>query len=177
MKTNPHLLQPQEYGSPADSHNWTSIDKIPVEAVQHSLGNTSHYLDYGFEPLYPFGYGLSYTTFSYANLNVSKAEIPMNGFVEVTADITNTGKYEASEVVQLYIHDRFGSITRPVKELKGFKRINLKSGETKKVIFKLTSTDLAFWNNESVFKAEAGDFDVWIGPNSAEGLKGTFAIK
>jgi len=164
-------------GRPADIKNWTQLDKIPVEAVQHSLGNTSHYLDYGFEPLFPFGYGLSYTTFAYANLKVSKSVIPMNGSVEVSADITNTGKYEANEVAQLYIHDRFGSITRPVKELKGFKRFSLKPGETKSVSFKLTTNDLAFWNNESKFQAESGDFDVWIGSNSADGLQGTFAIK
>jgi beta-glucosidase len=164
-------------GRPADIKSWTQIDKIPVEAVQHSLGNTSHYLDYGFEPLFPFGYGLSYSTFAYANLKVSKKEIPMDGFVEVSSEITNTGKYEANEVVQLYIHDRFGSITRPVKELKGFKRISLKPGETKNVSFKLTTNDLAFWNNESIFQAEPGDFDVWVGPSSAEGLKGSFAIK
>lgn len=164
-------------GRPADIKNWTPLDKIPVEAVQHSLGNTSHYLDYGFEPLFPFGYGLSYTTFAYSNLKVSKSVIPMNGLVEVSVDITNTGKYEADEVAQLYIHDRFGSITRPVKELKGFKRVSLKPGETKSVSFTLTKTELAFWNNESKFQAESGDFDVWIGSNSVEGLKGSFAIK
>ena len=107
-------------GRPADYSNWVPIDKIPVRAPQTSLGNTSHHLDDGFEPLFPFGFGLSYTTFNYSNLVLSPASISGDGSINLTVTIRNSGGKDGFEVVQLYTHDIVGSITRPVKELKAF---------------------------------------------------------
>ena len=163
-------------GRPVDPNNWMSIDDIPLNTNQTSLGNTSHYLDLGYEPLYHFGYGLTYTQFQYANLALSTKELKMNGKVEITADIQNTGNFEAQEIVQLYVRDKVGSITRPVKELKGFEKIHLKPGELKTVTFEITAEDLQFFNGEE-YLTEPGDFDVWVAPNSIEGLQGTFLLK
>lgn len=163
-------------GRPANEQNWTAIDKIPEEAVQHSLGNTSHYLDAGFKPLFPFGYGLSYTTFEYSTIELSSPSIGVNEELIVSAQIQNTGSREAQEVVQLYIRDRAGSVTRPVKQLKGFQKINLKAGEQQKVDFSLKAEDLSFFNGTS-YVVEPGAFDVWIGTNSEEGLHAQFSIK
>ena len=114
-------------GRPA-SRQETLIDDIPQEAGQTSLGCTSFYMDAGFDPLFPFGYGLSYTTFGYDNLQLATNQLAVDGTLEISFDLTNTGKYDGTEVVQLYVQDKAGSITRPVKELKGFRRIPLKRG-------------------------------------------------
>jgi len=113
-------------GRPANESNWVSIDRIPVEAWQTSLGNTSHYLDEGFAPLFPFGYGLSYSKFEYQKLRISENKMTAAQTIVAEIEVTNTGRYDGKEVVQLYIQDLFGSITRPVKELKGFQKIELK---------------------------------------------------
>ena len=162
-------------GRPANSGNWTALDKIPVEAGQVSLGNTSHYLDAGFEPLFPFGFGLSYTTFNYEELSISASHIPVDGSLKINVTVENTGKYDGDEIVQLYIHDKAGSITRPVKQLKGFKKIHLKAGEKQQVTLILTANDLSFYNGKE-YLTEPGDFDLWVGPNSAEGLHTTFTV-
>ncbi|WP_163710915.1 beta-glucosidase BglX [Mangrovibacterium lignilyticum] len=162
-------------GRPADYSNWTQLDKIPVEAGQTSLGNTSHYLDAGFDPLFPFGFGLSYTTFNYSGLNISTGSMPADGTMEVTVTVENTGDYDGDEIVQLYIHDKAGSITRPVKQLKGFDKVHLKAGEMKQVSLTLKGSDLEFYNGKK-YLTEAGEFDLWVGPNSAEGLHTTFTI-
>ena len=94
----------------------------------------------------------------------------------MSADIRNTGNYEAEEIVQLYVRDKVGSITRPIKELKGFKKIHLKPGDIKTVSFEITAEDLQFFNGKD-YVAESGDFDLWVGPNSDEGLKGAFQLK
>lgn len=163
-------------GRPATLSQWTSIDKIPAEAVQHSLGNTSHYLDAGFEPLFPFGFGLTYTTFEYSNVELSSKEMTADGVISISVMLENTGKREASEVAQLYIHDRVGSVTRPVKQLKSFKKVNLKPGEKQKVNFMLNAEDLKFYNGTE-YLVEPGDFDVWVGTNSASGLHAEFSVK
>lgn len=162
-------------GRPADANNWTPLGNIPVEAGQTSLGNTSHYLDAGFEPLFPFGFGLSYTTFSYSGLNISANSFHASENMTVKVTVENTGKYDADEVVQLYVRDRVGSLTRPVKELKGFRKIRLKAGEKQEVELPLKGSDLAFWNGTQ-WLTEPGDFDLWVGPNSAEGLHTAFSI-
>ena len=143
----PYFYNHKNTGRPANKNNFVPIDKIPIGAWQSSLGNNSHYLDAGFTPQYPFGYGMSYTEFKYDNLKVSKDTINFKEEIIVTASITNVGKRDGKEVVQLYVQDVVGSITRPVKELKGFQHIKLKSGETKKISFSLSSNDLEFVNH------------------------------
>ena len=163
-------------GRPASAESWTPIDSIPIENSQASLGYRSFHLDYGFTPLFPFGYGLSYTTFQYSNLILSSNEITSDGKLTVKASVFNNGNVDADEIVQLYIRDRVGSITRPVKELKGFQRVHLKSRETVGVTFELPASALEFFNGkENVI--ESGKFDLWIGPNSSEGLHTEFSIK
>ena len=136
----------------------------------------SFYLDVENAPLYPFGYGLSYTTFDYSDLKPDKQKLPMNGTLTISVTITNSGKYDGSEVAQLYIRDMVGSITRPVKELKGFQKVFLKAGESRTLTFSLTSADLAFYNNDLQLKAEPGDFKVFIGTNSASCLETSFEL-
>ena len=160
-------------GRPANARSWTSIDSIPLVNAQTSLGYRSSYLDYGFTALYPFGFGLSYTTFDYSNLSLSSEVMKNNGSLSVKATITNSGNMDADEVVQLYVRDRVGSIVRPIKELKGFKKIHLAKGEKTEVEFILHPEDLAFFNGK-ITATEPGDFDVWVGTNSDEGLHGEF---
>lgn len=161
-------------GRPAS--NITLIDDIEIGAKQTSLGFTSYHLDASDAPLFPFGYGLSYTTFNYGDAKLSAPSMKPGDVLTVTCDVTNTGKYDAAEVVQLYVRDRVGSLVRPVKELKNFKKINLKAGQTETVTFELTEDDLAFWNADMVKRAEAGDFDVWIAPDSASGTPVSFVL-
>lgn len=163
-------------GRPA-SRQETLIDAIPLEAGQTSLGCTSFYMDAGFNPLFPFGYGLSYTTFGYDNLQLANDKLAANGTLEISFDLTNTGKYDGTEVVQLYVQDTFGSVTRPVKELKGFQRVPLKQGEKKTVTFSLPVEELAFWNIDMQKVVEPGEFNLWVGPSSAEGLQTTFTVE
>jgi len=126
----------------------------------------SNYLDVSNDPLYPFGYGLSYTSFSYSDVVLSTAKAKGNQSVTASVTLTNTGDYEGKEVVQLYIRDLVGSITRPVSELKGFQKISLKPGESKKISFTITPEDLKFYNYDLKYDWEAGDFEIMIGTNA-----------
>jgi beta-glucosidase len=128
------------------------------------------------EPLYPFGYGLSYTTFKYSDLKLDKPKLSANSTLTVLVTLTNTGKYDGAEIAQLYVRDMVGSITRPVKELKGFQKVFLKAGESKTLTFKLTATDLAFYNSDLKFKSELGDFKVFVGTSSADVLEASFEL-
>lgn len=128
----------------------------------------SNYLDIPNEPLFPFGFGLSYTTFAYSNLQVNKTQLSGGETLKVTVDVVNTGNYDGSEVVQLYIRDLVASITRPVKELKGFQKIQLVRGEKKTMEFELTRESLMFYNSNADFVWEPGDFHIMVGPNSEE---------
>jgi len=163
-------------GRPASDKSWIPIDSIPTEDQQNSLGYKSFHLDYGFTPLLPFGFGLSYTTFTYSDLALSSQVMGVDGSITIRAKVTNSGNFDADEIVQLYVRDRVGSITRPIKELKDFRRITLKQGETADVEFTLTGNDLAFFNGKETL-TEPGGFDVWVGPNSDEGLHSDFIIK
>lgn len=160
----------------APSGKETLIDDIPLEAGQTSLGCSSFYMDAGFGPLFPFGYGLSYTTFSYDKLNLSADKLRTGETLTASVDLTNTGKYTGTEVVQLYVRDKVGSVTRPVKELKGFRRVTLQPGETKTVTFDLPVSDLAYWNIDMKKVVEPGEFTLWLGTNSDEGLSADFEV-
>ncbi|NQT24113.1 beta-glucosidase BglX [candidate division KSB1 bacterium] len=163
-------------GRPFDPKTYVPMDSIPVRAWQTSLGNETHYIDAGHKPLYPFGYGLSYTTFEYSDLKLSSNKIKLVEKLQVSAKITNTGEVAATEIVQLYIRDLVGDITRPVRELKGFERLQLNPGESKTVTFELCKDDLDFHNQKMQLVTEPGKFHVWIGPSSTEGLQGEFEI-
>ena len=128
----------------------------------------SNYIDECNTPLYPFGFGLSYTKFDYSDFQVSNLKPKGNTKIEASVTLTNSGKYDGAEVVQLYIRDLVGSITRPVKELKGFQKIYLKAGESKKVTFTISPDDLKFYNSDLKYDWEAGDFDIMIGTNSED---------
>ncbi len=137
---------------------------------------TSGYLDSSKDPAYPFGYGLSYTTFEYKSLNISKPQVKMGETVEVSVIVTNTGKVTGEEVVQLYLRDLAADIARPVKELKGFEKIKLIPGESRTVTFRLTEKDLAYWNHELKWKADPGKFRVFVGGNSQQVMEGGFEV-
>ncbi|MBX0289253.1 beta-glucosidase BglX [Hymenobacter sp. HSC-4F20] len=136
----------------------------------------SRYMDVSNDPLYPFGYGLSYTTFEYGKPELSTTTLPMNGTLEVKVTLKNTGNYDGEEVAQLYIRDMVGSISRPVKELKGFQKVLLKKGESRTLTFRLTPEDLKFYNANLQFVAEPGDFQVFVGGNSRDVQTAAFKL-
>lgn len=137
----------------------------------------SHYSDVEKTPLYPFGYGLSYTSFAYKNLKIAKPSFQKGEKIQISVEVTNTGNYDGKEVVQLYINDPAATIVRPVKELKGFELIELKKGETKTVQFTLTDAELGFYDNDGKFLVEPGLFNVMAGWSSNEGLTDKFELK
>ncbi|MEP6707013.1 MAG: glycoside hydrolase family 3 N-terminal domain-containing protein [Pyrinomonadaceae bacterium] len=137
---------------------------------------TSKYLDVPWTPLFPFGYGLSYTQFKITNLQLSSQSIRANGKLTVSVDVENVGKRSGDEVVQLYIRDVAGSMTRPVKELKGFQRVTLQPGEKRHVEFVLAGEQLGFWNREMRFVVEPGEFKVMVGPNSEDLMETKFEV-
>jgi len=161
-----------------------SVGQVPIYYNHMNTGRppeaesryTSKYYDMPWTPLYPFGYGLSYTTFKISNLQVSAPRISANSKVTVTVDVENTGRRAGDEVVQLYIRDLVATMTRPVKELKGFQRISLQPGEKKKVEFTLGPGHLGFWNREMRYVVEPGEFRVMVGANSAEVIEAKFEV-
>jgi beta-glucosidase len=138
---------------------------------------SSKYLDESNAPLFPFGYGLSYTTFEYGDVQLNKQEITQQEGITITCKVKNTGKREGEEVVQLYVHDLVGSVTRPVKELKGFKKVMLQPGESKEISFTLTQSDLSFYRRDMSFGTEPGKYDVFVGGNSDDLKKASFTLK
>ncbi|WP_276380108.1 beta-glucosidase BglX [Flavobacterium sp. H4147] len=163
-------------GRPANGSE-LNLTNIPVEASQTSLGNKSYYLDSGTQPLFPFGFGLSYSSFDYGKLKLSKTVLKKEEVLEISFTLKNTAQYEGTEIAQLYIRDITASIALPVKELKSFQRITLKPNEEKQVTFKLPITDLAFCGIDMKKKVEAGKFDLWIGSNSEKGEKVSFEVQ
>jgi beta-glucosidase len=150
---------------------------IPLGNPVNPVGYTSKYVDVDFTPEYPFGYGMSYSAFEYSNLRVSAPRLPAGGHLTLSADITNTGSREADEIVQLYAHQDVASVSRPVRELKGFRRVHLTPGQKVNVQFQLTARDLAFYNQRMQFVNEPGTVHVWIAPDSAHGIEGTFTLQ
>ncbi len=144
-----------------------SVGQIPFY-YNHKSTSYHRYVDEKDSPLFPFGFGLSYTTFNYSDLQISPANIPVNGTTTVSLKVTNTGKTEGTEVVQLYIRDKVSSVTTPVLALKGFKRITLKPGENGIVNFKLGPEQLSLWNREMKRVVEAGEFSIMLGSLSAD---------
>ena len=138
---------------------------------------TSKYLDESNEPLYVFGYGLSYTTFSYGDIRLDKAQLTDKEEITVSCTVTNDGSRAGEEVVQLYIRDQVGSVTRPVKELKRFEKIALQPGQSQEVSFTLTQEDLSFYKRDMSFGTEPGRFDVFIGGNSRDTKRATFTLE
>ena len=155
-----------------------SVGQMPLYYNHFSTGRPgpksevfwSHYTDESNEALYPFGYGLSYTQFAYSNLQTTVAA---DGTIQARVQVTNTGKYAGEEVVQLYMRDKVASLVRPVQELKGFKKINLKSGESTQVDFTLTASELGFYTDKGLYVVEPGEYDIMVGTNSKEFLKST----
>lgn len=148
----------------------------PLEEGEWFQKFKTNYLDVTNAPEFPFGFGLSYTNFKYDNLKLSSDKIAKNQTLTVSVDISNTGDVAGKEVVQLYIRDMVGSITRPVKELKGFEKIEIAAGETKTVEFSITEKDLAFYHQDMSFYAEAGEFKVFVGTSSDQHLESSFQL-
>jgi beta-glucosidase len=164
-------------GRPATPESIHYIDDIESRAGQVSLGNTSFFLDVGLEGQWPFGYGLSYTTFRYSDLRLSSHEPVLGEEIEVLVRLENTGRMEATEIVQLYVRDVVGNVTRPVKELKGFERVRLMPGEVREVRFVLTQEDLAFYNRHMKLVTEPGEFHLGVGGSSTDLIWSGFWLK
>lgn len=160
-----------------------TIGQVPVYYNHKNTGRPSSnsrwhtgYLDESKEPLFPFGYGLTYTNFKYSNLHVEAASIDATGTLHVSAEIENAGQRAGTEVVQLYVHDRVASTSRPVRELKGFQRITLAPGEHKTVEFSVKANDLGSYDPDLKWVVPPGTYDVWVAPNAVEGVAGTFEV-
>ena len=163
-----------------------SVGQVPIYYNHLNTGRpnpkwfskfTSNYLDVPNDPLFPFGYGLSYTSFEYSPMTLSSNTMNASGSIQAQVSVTNTGNREGAEVVQLYIRDMVGSIARPVQELKGFERITLKPGESRLVTFTIDAELLKFYNKDLNYVCEPGDFEVMVGPNSRDVQRLTFTLK
>jgi beta-glucosidase len=137
----------------------------------------TEYIDEEVTPLFPFGFGLSYTMFDYSDLQVLTPKVGLGANLEVSALITNSGEIPGDEIVQVYVRDLVAEVTRPVKELKGFQKITLQPGESQTVHFEVPVQNLGFHGLDLKYKVEPGDFKVWVGPNAAEGLEGEFVVQ
>jgi len=163
-------------GKPPTPETVVHIDDIPRDAEQLSAGGSSFHLDAGHSPLWPFGHGLSYTEFAYSNLRTSRAVVPMGESLTLEFEVANVGEREADEVTQLYVRDLVASVTRPVRELKGFRRVRLAPGETRTLSIELHTDDLAFHGRDMRRRTEPGRFHVWIGGSSEAQLRTEFEI-
>jgi len=163
-------------GKPPSWDNIAHIDSIDARAPQTSLGMAAFHLDTCFTPLYAFGHGLSYASFDYQNIRTSEDEIRLGDTLDILAELTNTGDVAAEEVAQLYIRDLVANVTRPVKELKGFRRIRIEPGETVTVDFQLHTDDLSFYGRDMQRITEPGEFHAWIGGSSETHLRTEFRI-
>ena len=149
----------------------------PAKSQFKAQGYSCSYVDIRNAPLFPFGYGLSYSEFEYSDLKVLTTEVELGDVVKVSVKVTNKGKYDGDDVAQLYVRDVVAETTRPVRELKGFERFSLKAGESKVITFEVPTSDLAYCHTDMSFKADKGVFKVWVGADSATTLEGKFSIK
>jgi beta-glucosidase len=163
-------------GKPVSPESWTHMDHLPRGAPQLSAGMTSFHMDTHFTPLFPFGHGLSYTRFEYSGLALDRHEVPVDGVVSVFVQVTNAGARRGTEVVQLYVRDPVASVTRPLRELKDFRRIELEPGETRTVRFVLRTSQLAFPGREMQDVVEPGRIQVWVGGGSQATMGTEFEI-
>ncbi|NNE05216.1 MAG: glycosyl hydrolase, partial [Xanthomonadales bacterium] len=163
-------------GRPASPDKFTHMDDIPPRLPQYSWGFASFHLDAGYTPLYEFGYGLSYTEFDYSDIEVSPTEARPGEQVTVQATVHNRGGRQAEEVVQLYVRDLVGDVTRPVRELKGFMRVRLAPGDSRRVTFRLDANDLAFYGQDMRLITEPGEFRTWVGGSSNAQLGASFTL-
>lgn len=163
-------------GRPADPETMLSIDNLPRGVAQLAEGNTAYHLDAGDTPLFPFGHGLAYTTFEYSSLSLDTPQVPRDGALEIQVDVANTGNVAAEEVVQVYVRDLVGSVTRPVRELKAFRRIRLEPGQRRTLRFTMPVRDLAFVGREMAWVVEPGAFHLWVGGSSVGGLRAEFTV-
>jgi beta-glucosidase len=165
-----------------------SVGQLPLYYNHKSTGRphpddapykkfVSCYIDEVNAPLYPFGYGLSYTTYEYGPVTLSAGEMPLNGTVKASVTGTNTGSRAGDEIVQLYIHDVYATSTRPVKELKGFRKVHIEAGQSVQVDFTLTKEELSYYNHDLEWVCEPGDFEIMIGPNSRDTQGAMLAVK
>ncbi|MDQ6815397.1 MAG: beta-glucosidase BglX [Bacteroidota bacterium] len=166
---------PQNVGQIPIYYNHKNTGR-PQPEGQEAQKFKSNYLDVSNDPLFPFGYGLSYTTFSYGDIKLNKRSMKPTETLQVKVPVTNTGKYDGEEVVQLYLHDIFASVAQPVKKLKAFQKVLLKAGETKDITFNLTIEDLKFFNSDLKWTAEPGDFTVMVGSNSRDVKEAGFTL-
>jgi len=164
---------PRNLGQVPLYYNYLNTGK-PLLTKNQQWG--TKYVDSPNDPLYPFGFGLSYTSFQYSDLKLNKTKVNKTDKIEVTVKIKNTGKLTGTETAQLYIRDLFGSVCRPVKELRGIQKVNLQAGEEKQITFVLTNEDLKFWTADMKFESEAGDFKVFVGTNSDAPLETNFEL-
>lgn len=160
------MTMPQAVGQIPLYYNHMSTGRPVPEGIKSYRKYQSNYLDVRNDPLYPFGYGLSYTTFKYSEPRLSADSMAVDGSVKVSVDVTNTGERDADEVVQLYIRDLVAKISRPVKELKGFSRVHIKAGETRTVEFTIVPDMLKYYDSELNYGLDAGEFTVMTGPDS-----------
>ena len=170
------MSMPQNMGQIPIYYNHLNTGRPVEEGTKKFVKFQSNYLDVRNEPLYPFGYGLSYTTFEYSDITLSSNQMKENETITASVTVKNTGNCAADEVVQLYIRDVVGTISRPVKELKGFKRIHLNAGESQTISFTITPDLLRFYDYQLDYVIEPGDFDIMIGPNSRDVKKKTITV-
>ncbi|MGH7606815.1 MAG: fibronectin type III-like domain-contianing protein, partial [Gemmatimonadales bacterium] len=162
-----------------------SVGQIPLYYNHKNTGRppsatdkfTSKYIDVPVTPRYPFGFGLSYTTFAYRDLKLAAARLGQGDTLRVSVTLANAGRRAGATVVQLYVRDEVASVTRPVRELKAFERVSLRAGESRTVTLRVPVRDLAFWGPDDRFVVEPGWFRVFVGPSSAEGLEARFEVQ
>ncbi len=171
------MTMPKALGQIPIYYNHLNTGRPVPEGAKEYRKYQSNYIDVRNDPLYPFGYGLSYTTFEYGKPRLSGTKMSADGKLTLTVNVKNSGRYDADEVVQLYIHDIYASVVRPVKELKGFERISLKAGENRDVVFTIDAEMLKFYNSDLQYVAEPGDFEVMVGGNSRDVQRLKFTLE